>query len=711
MTQTAARRTSRNAPAPGRRLGKDVADLLVELSVAVHRYTMYPANHPTLAPAADALLTRLAKLLEDEPQLTLGVAHRHLVINGHTTDGTHPILSDLAGRLHAHHIGAIRFTLDLTRPALEALLGVLAQGDEDPIGLRGADRIPSWPGVTLFPIGYQDLALDDAGNPTADDQVMQLWLGLAAAAMAGETLRSETERTGIPKPSQVAAHLRGERAPAYDEAIVGYLLQIADRLAESGESADPVRERIRELVAELDRPTLQRILQMGGDAQRRRHIVRQAFRGLGGTASLKLLEAAASTSGQEIPVLLMRMLTKLSVHADKGAQTVRPLVTHAVRESVDQLLDAWIPDHANPEGYVRILDEFSRTSPALRPSGRGSTFKRTALPVVQMAIEVDAYGDMVEQAVDELLTKGGLELIAPLVEGGTKTAAAERIRQRLASPERIDALADVDQISDEALERLVAMVGAEQAVAPLLRLLSESSSRSLRRSVFNRLTHMGEHVGRAITPFLEDPRWYVVRNMLELVAALPERPAGLSTLHYASHPDLRVRRAALPLALKEPEARARALTLAIRESDERMVRTGLLELKEELPAGIVPLVVMHCLDDDEQSVSLRLLAIRVLAPSADPQVRDALLKVAGPGRSLFGRPRLGDLAAPEGVLVRAALEALVRGWRNDPHVTPLLKAAEKTRDVEVRSILEGTGSLLGTVGEDAGVHAEPEMDL
>ncbi|MEZ4416101.1 MAG: hypothetical protein R3E10_10100 [Gemmatimonadota bacterium] len=696
MIQAAAGPTARPASTSSRRVGKDVLEFLVELSVAVQRYSIYPANHPTLAPAADALLTRLAKLLEEDVQLSLGVAHRQLVVDGAATDDHHPILADLAGRLHAQHIGAIQFTLDVERASLVGLLSVLAQGDDDPIGLRAVSAIPAWPGLTLHPVGYQNLTLSDDQQAAGGDQVMQLWLGLAAAAMAGET--GAVEGDEIPTPALVAAHLRGEKAQAYDEAVVGYLLQIADRLAEGGADVDPVRHRIRALVEELDRGTLRRILEMGGDPQRRRLIVRQCFRGLGGSASIKLLEAAAATSGQEISTLMMRMLTKLSLHADKGSEAIRPKVTHAVRDSVDELLGEWLPDGTSPQGYVRILDEFSRTAPLDR-STRGRTLKRSASSLIQMAIEVDGYGEMVEQAVDELLLKGSLEQVAPLVEGELKTTAARRIRARLASPKQIDALEQVEHISEEALERLVDLVGAEASAAPLLRLLSETSSRALRRTVFDRLTHMSAAVGRAITPFLEDPRWYVVRNMLELVAALPERPQTLSMLRYVSHEDLRVRRAALPLALQEPGARARALSLALQEDDERMVRMGLLELKQELPAALVPTIIERCVRDDEQSVSLRLLAIRVIAQSRDPAVRDALLELAAGKRTLFGKPRLASLDGSDGEVVRTALSVLVQEWRHDPLVAPLLRAAEKVKDVDVHSILEGAANLLEGVGD------------
>lgn len=679
------------APAKaGTRLGKGVADFLIELSIAVHRYCMYPSGHPTLESSGEKVLTRLAHLLEDQAELSLGVANRQLVIDGIATDRQHPVLSDLANRLKDNHVGAITFTLDAVSDSVEGLLRALAdgsEGDDDPIGLRPIGEIPSWPGVRVFPVGYQDLTLDEHGDPTADGQVLQLWLGLARAAMAGESEAPEwSEEDGEPPPSLVAEHIRGAKGRAYDEVIVGYLLQIADQLADGDDSLGPLKDRVTELVAELDRTTLERILRIGGDAQRRRQIVRQSFKGLGGSAALKILETAASTSGQEISMLMVRMLTKLSFHADVGAAILRPKAAHVVKESVDDLLRDWDQEDPNPEGYVRILDELSKASPYLQPEGSTMECKTSARSVVQMAIEVDSYGPMVEQALDEMLEKGGLSHVAPLVQARPKSDTERKIRKRVGSPERIEALAEFDQVSTQSLELLVKLVRPKKAVKPLLRLLAESQSRALRRAVFDQLVQMSQYIGRSISPFLQDPRWYVVRNMVELVAALPEWPDGFDALKFVSHPDARVRRAALPLALADPDRRSRALVLALREDDERMVRMGLLHLKEEMSNAAVPFVVDRCLKNSDLSPSVRLLAIRVLEDSRDATVRDALLDLASGGKSFLGKLRLATTSGPTGELTKAALEVLVEHWAHDPLVSPLIKAAEK--NAALRPILD-----------------------
>ncbi len=693
MTSSAPARSAKTTPSGGKTVGKELADFLIEFSIAVHRYSMYPSDHPSLGPAAVNVMARLARLLAERQDLTIGVAHRQLVIDGLATEQKHPVLSDLANRLRDNHIGAITFSQSVGPKSLQGLLEALAEAaeaEDDPIGLRERDQIPSWPGLKIFAVGYEDLKLDKDGKHASDEQVLQLWLGLARAAMAGTPAGAEwLDEDFIPEPSVVAAGLQGTKQRAYDEVIVSYLLQITEQLADGDKASEPLQQRISELLSKLDRVTLQRMLRMGGDAERRRRMVQHAFKGLGGDVALKLLETAAATSGQEISVLMVRMLTKLSFHADGGAADLRPQAARVVEETIDELMEGWNVDDPNPEGYVRILDELSRTSPYLKRSTNGIGFKGSALAIVKMSLEVDTYGDMVDQALDELLAKGGLPLIHPLLEEAEASDTAQKIRGRVASPDQIEALVDFEQVSEESFRLLVDLVGPQQAVTPLLRLLAESEARSLRRSVFDRLVEMNDHIGRSIAPFLEDPRWYVVRNMLELVAALPERPQGFNSMRYVSHVDLRVRRAALPLALAEPENRAKALTVALRETDERMVRTGLLELRAQLPHGIVPLVVSRCLNNDELPPAVRALAASVLEQAHEPSVRDALIEVASGGRTLLGGAKLASLDGPEGDLTRAAFAVLFGSWSDDPAVQPLIKAAKKTRNPAVQAILEG----------------------
>src|SRR5437867_8012801 len=89
-------------------LSRELADFLVELSIAMHKHAIYPPGHPLLEGAVDAVARKIWGLLVDRPALAIGVARRQLVIEGVATDPNHPLLQELAQKLHRHHLGAIK---------------------------------------------------------------------------------------------------------------------------------------------------------------------------------------------------------------------------------------------------------------------------------------------------------------------------------------------------------------------------------------------------------------------------------------------------------------------------------------------------------------------------------------------------------------------------------------------------------------------------
>src|SRR3970282_1829079 len=91
-------------------LSRDLSEFLVELSIALHRHSMYPSGHPSLDPAIDAVVRRAERLLQHRISIAIGVARRQLIIEGVTTDPNQPVLRRLAEGLHRHQIGVIKVT-------------------------------------------------------------------------------------------------------------------------------------------------------------------------------------------------------------------------------------------------------------------------------------------------------------------------------------------------------------------------------------------------------------------------------------------------------------------------------------------------------------------------------------------------------------------------------------------------------------------------
>ena len=667
-------------------LSRDLADFLIELSIALHKHAMYPEGHPSLAPAAAGVTRRAALLLEDRATVSLGVARHQLVIEGVATDPKHPVLRELAGRLHRHHLGAITFRRGVEEGEVADALRTLAVEAErtgQPLGLGPRERLAAWPHVQLHALTYERLELtDEAGRSPAgegDARAAQLWVGLARAALA---TAPEDTRPPSTEPAVIAQaidqHSKAE-ATGYDQVIVGYLLQIAAELKTAGSTeAAALRRRTSRLIRTLKPETLQRLVGMGGDFAQRRQFVSDAADGMAVDAVLDILKAAAETSHETISHSLVRLLSKLAVHAEAGAAPVRAQADAALREQVQRLLAGWTLPDPNPGAYGAALHRMARAAPAGAPRTDHHATEPDRL--VAMALEIGTMGPRLPAAVGRVVAEGRLAQLLDALEGGAAdTAAAATVRAQIATAGAVQQIVARAPIDFKLLERLVPLVGAA-AAPPLLDALAVAESRGARRGLLAQLAKMGAEIAPFVIARLEDSRWYVTRNLLALLEELGPPPAGFSAAPYMRHTDARVRWQAVKLQLKLPAERDEALVAGLRDQDPRTLRLalGLAVALQTCPDTAVPLLVNRATDRTLPG-DLRALAVRALGYTRAPAALETLLQITAGGRTLFGREKLAA-KSPE---LLVALAALATGWRHDPRARARLAIAASSTDGEI----------------------------
>lgn len=679
MSQTATAAKSQMAT-----LARELSEFLIEMSIGVHRNAMYPPGHPSLQPVVEKLLQRLAELFADRRTLSIGVASRQLVIEGVATDPKHPVLSDLAKRLHEHQLGAVSFESGVSIQEVSHLLETLAQESDregTPIGLRGGDDFPRWEHIRLYRVGYEQLELQDA-DPNDDaglmDRASELWLGLAQAAMATEGPVPLADAD----PSVIAQTIQAKKTDsAYDQVIVGYMLQLADELKGSGDSRSrKVRGQVSKLMNELDEPTLERLISFGGNQDQRKKFVLDANQSLAVDSVVKVLKAAAATEEQSISSSMTRMLTKLASHAEDGGSAVRTQADSALRENVEALIDGWELKDPNPEAYTTVLDAMATSAPEFTVDETPDDITG-ALRLVQMSLEVDAFGPTVQKAIRDVIEEGGTRELMELAQAAPDdNQVSRRIRGYLTTPSEFRRIMEEGHVDSDGIRALVDEMGAT-AVDPLLDVLAESDSRAVRRRVFDVLPTLGPFVARRAIERLEGSPWFVQRNMLALLHRVEHLPEGFDPQPYMDHDDARVRREALPVAIRPgSKLRDRALIMALGDSDERMVRMGLLEMQESVPASSVPTLVNRVIGSDQRSEEIRTLGVRCLENSSEPLARTGLLEVVASGKTLFGKVRVAN----KNNLVLEALRVLASKWAGDEAVELVLDAAMKSKDPDLR---------------------------
>ena len=199
-------------------MSRELSDFLIELSIGLHKNAIYPAGHPLLENTTAELGRRLAVLLKERPALSLGVARNQLIIEGVATDEANPVLRELAGRLHRHHLGAVKFSAGVTEDELTDMLSTVSVDAgrlPRPLGLESAEVLTQWPHVRLYPLTFAQLQLIEEDPDAAEqsdamsaqgNRSAQLWAGLARAALVAEAAKIDTDDPGSVDPIERGVH-------------------------------------------------------------------------------------------------------------------------------------------------------------------------------------------------------------------------------------------------------------------------------------------------------------------------------------------------------------------------------------------------------------------------------------------------------------------------------------------------------------------------
>ncbi len=675
-------------------LPQDHADLLVELAVAVHKNAIYPGTHPLLVAAVDSLARRLTAALEQTPTLSLGVARRQLIFEGVATDEDHPILRDFAARLHRHQVGALRFTRGLEKDELAEVLATIAIDAgrvEQPLGLMGPEVLQRWRNARLFPLTFDQLELVDDGRDDgagegedareARTRAAQLWIGLARAALAREA-SADLPST---EPEAVARAIEAHQGDsAYDQVVVGYMLQIADELnTDEKRASAPLRDRVSRLVRQMDPRTLQRLLEMGGDMAQRAQFALNATHGLTVDAVIDVVRAAADVSGQTISSSLVRMLSKLAAHAQRPAgSAVQTRSDVELRAQVRRLISSWELADPNPDDYTTALDSISRHATTLDVDGSGDVAPER---VLQLALEVSTIGPIVERTFAEVLARPDLTPLLDLLETAPAGDVRDTLLARVVTSERLVALLRGETPNVRLADRLAMRLRAD-AVDPIIDLL-ESEEERLQAWAADMLVRLADVSGPRIVERLPGAPVQAQRQLLHIIDRLDEWPAGFAPAPFTASPEASVRREAVKLMLRRDEMRDEAITIGLADGDERTMGIALAAALKRCPVAAVP-ILMRCADSPALSTELRARAIRALAASGSLEAMRWIACRAVKKHWLLRTPVLRE-KSPQLI---SSIAGLATHWSSAPEAAEVLALVAKSKDADLKSAAARAGA-------------------
>lgn len=650
----------------------DLSTFLTHLSVALHKYRAYPTGHPMRSDARTTILAQLTATLDTRPTVRIGVARRHLLIGDRASDPSNPVLRELAERLHRRQIGAIVIRKGVGPEELEIALERLnadprrAGGTIDPVE---PERIGEF--LELHPMSYTHLALAGEGDtaPRADSPD-ELWGELARL-----TATPGTGLGGGGAQAMSAALLSGTD-PAQRAAVREALERFGRAAArDTGARGGVARRELRALMAGFSREELAAIL--GIDVTRADGTDRliEASEWMAVPALIDLIESASASSGQNISHFLLRLLRKLgggnAPVLEGGGERDR-----GTRDAIQSLLRGWNLDDPNPLIHTRLLEDLSRRERT--GASPDAAFMAESERVVRVAVEVGAAGQLVIEAVDCMLSEGRLGLLLDLVEAPGAEAAAPAIWFHLTTPATLRRVLLDEPVDHNACGRLLARVTLESAEG-LLDSLAISESQETRWLILRRLPELGEGVGALLVTRLETAPFYLRRNLLGLLADLPDVPDGFTARGFADDPEPLIRLEALRLMVRSPRDRKDAIHRALNDSDDRIVRLGIeASIEHGLPRGSLPRL-MKLLNDPSRPPELRGRGIALLAQFATPTVRQWLVKHILVRRGVFRRTRL----APKSPDLVAGIGVLARAFPGHPETVEVLRLAAQSGDADL----------------------------
>ncbi len=337
------------------------------------------------------------------------------------------------------------------------------------------------------------------------------------------------------------------------------------------------------------------------------------------------------------------------------------------------MIRGWALKSSSPTQYQEALERMASADRIFSVAPE-QMYRPEPRRMLEMALEVDVMGDQVLRAVHKLTDDKHLKWLLHTLDTADAPDVVKAVWAYLETPEVIGNIARREPIDREVLDQLVARAGTA-AAEPLFEALAQSESVPSRRILIDRLARLGSAVGPLAIERLDDERWYVQRNILIILAELPELPPEFDAGDYVQHADGRVRQEAIRLLFRDPAQRDRAICVALADGDERNILLGLNSALEGCPKAAVPLLVSRATSGTTEEI--RTLSIRALGVSGHPAALNTLLEFVAPRRKFFRwKP------PPKSAEYLAAITAVCQ-FADDARARRALSVAARSRDPEI----------------------------
>ena len=708
-----------------------LSNFVYEINIARRHMTTYPDGHPMIDMSTDKVLALLDRLFEFRPGIGFGVARDALMFEGEWLDRKNPVYRDFASFLFSRGIAAIHFMRHADRDELIRMNQLLRseRAEIHQIGgypaLLDAQRISH---VKIIPVDYRSFTTVEEERITRDDydgEREPLWENFLLGIMEG-ILDPEGSSQYMPTDfdPRLVAGILNRKAEGhgmtgkenYDAVISSFISQrgtsgsgLRGVPQHKGPGSEELGELISELNPELRRQFLNSTFRTLDTQQTKAESVLGAF------PEELIVDSLNQVNQQmmQVPSSILNLLGKLSKH-QAGAPPRSNIQGKSSLDSLEAgqrmrlIFREEDPGKFIPEAYQNALNTIVSSEQvtllkdeemvALRAILESQSVERQTSAI---AFEIMTAG--AESDLESILQHNLVDLARFFLETGDFVALAdlhqrwvdyldrdevaafflaEVVLQTLHSREfvveTLDALERFGNDKQEEVRKYILAVGAPFA-DELIDRLAANESMTVRRYYMDCLKDMGANAHEAILERLEDERWYLVRNLIIILAQQQDTNLIKKLYPLIDYPHPRVHQEILKLMFAYIPPRAERLILEELQSPNISTQLYAAQLADRSQNKTVQRQLMKILRDgalNEEGLELKIQVLKTLAKIGD----------AGVVPFLEGLINSGNLLHPRSFR-RLKLEAIKSlGFYPAKSASPLLETLAKTGGSEISTI-------------------------
>ncbi|MCF6179764.1 MAG: hypothetical protein L3J63_10310 [Geopsychrobacter sp.] len=706
-----------------------LSNFVYEINIARRHMSTYPNGHPMIAKSTDKVLGLLDRLFEFRPAIGFGVARDALMFEGEWLDRKNPVYRDFAAFLFSRGIAAIHFMRHADCDEL-IRFNQLLRSERAEIqqygGYPALLETQQISHVKVIPVDYRNFTTVDEeriGQDDYDQEREPLWENFLLGMMEG-VLDPAGSRLYMPAdfdPRLVAGILNRKSEGQgmsgkenYEAVITSFISQTRatgstnTRGRPQGPSNEELGTLITELNPELRRQFLNSTFRTLDARQGSAEVVLQAF------PKELIIDSLNQINQQQIQVSssILNLLGKLSKHQNdtRRSSTIQGKTTLDSTDANERMRLIFREEDNRifiPEAYQNALDTIVSSEQvtllkdeemeSLRATLYSQSVERQTCAI---AFELMSTAD---SELESTLQHNLVDLARFFLETGDFTALndlhqrwtdylnrdevatfflAEEVLATLHSREfvveTLDALERFGPDKQEEVRDYILAVGAPFA-DELINRLSQTESMTIRRYYMGCLKDMGSNAHEAILEGLQDQRWYLVRNLV-IVLAQQQIPALIKKLYpLLDYPHPRVHQEILKLMFIYNRPRAeRQLLEELKTPDipTQLYAAQLADRSNEKSTQRQLLTILRDAPFNDEGMELKVQILKVLAKIGD----------AGVVSLLEGLINSGNLLHPK--LFRKLKFETIKTLSRYPAkaAAPLLKTLAKSNNSETASL-------------------------